>query len=92
MALWDAKGWIKCSKCGTTRLDTELSEGACVQQEWCNKQRVIPEALAKEWVSIQDDLMKMGCAGFEANGNKYVLYGIGETATSLSERLEDDDE
>ena len=92
MALWDAKGWSKCSKCGTTRLDAELSEGACVQQEWCSKQRAIPEALAKEWVRIQDDLMKMGCAGFEANGKKYVLYGIGETATSLSERLEDDDE
>jgi len=92
MALWDVKGWSKCKLCGTLQPNQQLNEGACVQLEWCSKQRAIPETLAREWTRIGEDLRHIGCAGFEVDGKKYVLYGIGETATAWSEKLEADDE
>jgi len=48
--------------------------------------------LAQEWVRISDDLAQMGCAGFEVEGRKYVLYGVGETSISRPDNLEVDDE
>jgi hypothetical protein len=43
-----------------------------------------------EWPRIQNDLKHLGSAGFEANGRKYVLHGISESAESWAVRLENE--
>lgn len=45
--------------------------------------------IAQDWVRISEDLRNLGCAGFEVEGKKYVLYSVsgGETV-----RNEVDDE
>lgn len=34
--------WLKCSKCGVSRPEEALSDGACIDVLWCN--------LAEVWV------------------------------------------
>jgi len=76
-------------KCGTLRLESGLHEGVCADAGWCAKQTAIPSMIAQDWVRISEDLRNLGCAGFEVEGKKYVLYSVsgGETV-----REEVDDE
>lgn len=89
MSQWGPRGVTKCHKCNITRLDAALKDGVCVDVEWCNKQRVIPEAISQQWARISEDLAAMGSAGFEVDGKKYVLYGIQDTASLWAEQLEE---
>ncbi len=41
--------------------------------------------IAQDWVRIQGDLRSVGCAGFEVEGKKYVLYSVGGGETVSNE-------
>lgn len=87
---WGAKGVKNCAKCGTLRLESGLRDGACDDVNWCAKQTAIPNMIAQDWVRIQEDLRSLGCAGFEVNGNKYVLYSVSGGETHTIEETDDE--
>ncbi len=88
MSQWEAKGVRKCTRCGTTRLESALSNGSCADASWCAKRTAVPSLIAQELVRISEDLEQLGCAGFEVEGKKYVLYGVSNTAQTWATSLE----
>lgn len=84
MSQWDLKGWKKCTKCGTMKPEPSLPDGQCADANWCDKQTAIPSMIAQDWARIHEDMRSLGCAGFEVEGKKYVLYSVsgGETVSS----------
>lgn len=59
--------------------EASLKDGSCENAEWCAKQRAVPDAVAREWPRMKNDLQQYGVAGITVNGRNYILTGITET-------------